>query len=100
VWEVLLIDGSVQVWTSRIHDCDDGCICTMEEDEDGEEEFVWNPECTITGHTGEVFSVAFSPDGKRVVSGSYDKLAKIWDAETGTEVSWCVGVRACVQCVW
>ena len=82
-----LIDGSLQVWTSRIHDCYNGCICTMEKDEDGEEKFVWNPACTITGHAGEVYSVALSPDGKDVVSGSYDKLAKIWDAETGAEVS-------------
>jgi WD40 repeat protein len=29
---------------------------------------------------------AFSPDGKRVVIGSRDKLAKNWNAETGAEV--------------
>ena len=51
-----LIAGREQVWTSRTHDCDDGCICTMEEDEDGEEKFVWDPDCPITGHTDEVFS--------------------------------------------
>jgi WD40 repeat protein len=32
-------------------------------------------------------SVAFAPDGKRVVSGSGDSLVKIWNAETGVEVS-------------
>ena len=42
---------------------------------------------TLTGHSGIVFSVAFSRDGNRVVSGSRDKLVKIWDTETGTEVS-------------
>ena len=42
--------------------------------------------CTLAGHEDEVRSVAFSPDGKRVVSGSSDKLVKIWDAETGAEV--------------
>ena len=28
-------------------------------------------------------SVAFSPDGSKVVSGSWDKTVKIWNVETG-----------------
>ena len=39
---------------------------------------------TLYGHTGEVTSVAFSPDGTRIVTGSWDKTAKVWDAQTGT----------------
>jgi len=41
---------------------------------------------TLRGHKGEVISAAFSPDGKRIVSGSNDKTIKIWDAATGTEL--------------
>jgi len=42
---------------------------------------------TLTGHSGMVTSVAFSRDGNRVVSGSSDKLVKIWNTVTGAEVS-------------
>ena len=59
----------------------------MEEDEDGDEDLVWNPGCPVAGHTDEVDSVAFSPDGNRVASGSFDSLVKIWNIETGAEVS-------------
>ena len=41
---------------------------------------------TLTGHADRVSSVAFSPNGKFVVSGSLDRLVKIWDAETGAQV--------------
>ena len=44
-------------------------------------------ECPVSGHTATVYEVAFSPDGKSIVSGSEDALVKIWDVETGTEVS-------------
>ncbi|THH13419.1 hypothetical protein EW146_g6789, partial [Bondarzewia mesenterica] len=38
-------------------------------------------------HTSWVNSVAFSPDGKHIVSGSGDKTIRVWDAETGAAVS-------------
>ena len=45
------------------------------------------------GHSGAVWSVAFSPNGNLVASGSRDNLVKIWNAETGALVSSFVGVR-------
>ena len=37
----------------------------------------------LRGHTKEVNSVSFSPDGTQIVTGSSDATAIIWDAETG-----------------
>jgi len=46
---------------------------------------------TLIGHTGGVNSVAYSPDGKRIVSASDDKTIKIWDATTGEELKTLAG---------
>jgi WD40 repeat protein len=34
---------------------------------------------TLEGHTWSVLSCAFSPDGTRVVTASYDKTARLWN---------------------
>jgi len=37
----------------------------------------------LSGHTDSVRSLAFSPDGTSLVSGSIDKTVKLWDVQTG-----------------
>lgn len=41
---------------------------------------------TFRGHTAELNSVAFSSDGKRVLTASADQTARVWDARTGAEL--------------
>ena len=36
------------------------------------------------GHTREIYSLAFSPDGRLIVSGSGDRTARIWDMTDGS----------------
>jgi WD40 repeat protein len=41
---------------------------------------------TFKGHSNIVFSVAFSPDGKTLASGSVDNTIKIWEVSSGQEL--------------
>ena len=38
------------------------------------------------GHPAQIASVAFSPNGQYVLSGSYDKTIKLWETATGREI--------------
>jgi WD40 repeat protein len=52
---------------------------------------VWDHEsgdllAKLSGHTGDVYTVNFSPDGSRIVSGSNDCTIILWDAKEYDQV--------------
>ena len=60
---------------------------------------IWNVEesrwlVTCPGHRADVAALAFSPDGTRLLSGSADRTARLWETHTGRQLGgwdWQVG---------
>jgi hypothetical protein len=54
---------------------------------------------TLRGHTHKVYSAAFSPDGKWVVTASADGTAQVWHRSSGKPVAALRGHRGAVNAV-
>ena len=53
----------------------------------------------LSGHSSDVVSVAFSPDGKTLASGSGDWTIKLWDVNSGKEIKTLAGHTDVVESV-
>ena len=54
----------------------------------------------LTGHTGSVERVSFSPDGKTIVSGGQDNIVRLWDVETQTQIGKLEGYTGGPDSIW
>jgi WD40 repeat protein len=41
----------------------------------------------LKGHTDVVLSASFSPDGRRILTTSKDRTARVWDADSGKQIA-------------
>ncbi len=54
---------------------------------------------TFNGHKDKVSSVAITPNGKYVISGSYDTTLKLWDIKSGKEIKTLKGHKSYITAI-
>lgn len=55
---------------------------------------------TLRKHTDPVYSVAFSPDGKFLASGSFDKWLYVWSVQEGSLLKQYRGTSGIFEVCW
>ncbi|GAB4285087.1 MAG: hypothetical protein Fur0025_16370 [Oscillatoriaceae cyanobacterium] len=64
-------NGAIQLWAITPECRGIGCLTPAS-----------SPSGTLKGHTAPASALAFTPDGTRLISGSYDQTIKIWHLDT------------------
>ena len=59
-----------------------------------------HPVHTLAAHTDPVYSVAFSPDGEHIASGSFDKRLHVWRVTDGKRVKTHKGEGGIFEVCW
>ncbi|VDM36001.1 unnamed protein product [Hydatigera taeniaeformis] len=55
---------------------------------------------TLQRHTEPVYSVAFSPDGRYLATGSFDQCVHIWNVDTGEPINTYRGTGGIFEVCW
>lgn len=82
----------------------DGTRIASGGEHDTEQVRIWNVTTgeqvfALTGHTDNVYSATYSPDGRIIGTGSRDKTVRLWDAVTGTPIAVLAGHSNTVRSV-
>ncbi|KAJ3733215.1 hypothetical protein DFJ43DRAFT_242886, partial [Lentinula guzmanii] len=72
---------------SKLHTVFERCCNTLQKAVFSRQINNWpDQQVILKGHADDISAVVFSPDGKRIVSGSVDKSIRIWNADTGEAI--------------
>jgi len=67
-----------------VGDCRSGLACVADHCATASSK---DPIRIFSGHTARVHAVAFSPDGKKLLTGSWDYTSKLWDVASGAAIA-------------
>ena len=89
-------DDTIRLWNANI--IEKGVLWNLETGEQVKENTDRHLR-TLEGHTESVYTIAFSPDGKTLASGSYDETVRLWDVNTGELLKTFEGHESSVESV-
>ncbi|ORZ04080.1 WD40-repeat-containing domain protein [Lobosporangium transversale] len=72
-------DGNIILW--RPTDTKDTASRFGESDDDEYEHETWRVQSMMRGSLSDIYDLAWSPDGRYIISGSIDNTARIWDVK-------------------
>ncbi|KAK9759573.1 Chromatin assembly factor 1 subunit, partial [Basidiobolus ranarum] len=75
-------DGSVILWKPTEDKLSGGNAFLDNEDSAFEKE-KWKVSSILRGSLSDIYDLAWSPDGKKIITGSIDNTARIWDVKEG-----------------
>jgi WD40 repeat protein len=84
IWSNLTTNatGLKYIWKNIPKPISSKCLVKVKQINNGNDES--NAVLTLNGHTSNVWCVAFSPDGSKIVTSSSDSTARVWDAYSGS----------------
>jgi chromatin assembly factor 1 subunit B len=78
------IDGNIILW--RPSETKDSSSKFAESDDEEDRE-TWRVQSMMRGSLSDIYDLAWSPDGRYIISGSIDNTARIWDVKDGRQLS-------------